>query len=120
NDGNLSTAWINYTLDRSAPISEVTLKMNNFRTRSYPLRITVDGKEVYRDSTDRSLGYFTAKFKPTLGKSLKIELLDSKAEARDFFGMVEVTGKKLDDGVVRDDKNARGRISIVEVEIYER
>lgn len=120
NDGNLSTAWINYTLDRLAPISEVTLKMNNFRTRSYPLRITIDGEEVYRDSTDRSLGYFTARFKPTLGKNLKIELLDSKAEARDFFGMVEVTGKKLDDGVVRDDKNARGRISIVEVEIYER
>lgn len=120
NDGNLSTAWINYTLDRSAPISEVTVKMNNFRTRSYPLRITVDGKEVYRDSTQRSLGYFTARFKPTSGKSLKIELLDSKAEARDFFGMVEVTGKKLDDGVVRDDKNARGRISIVEIEIYER
>ncbi|PRY55345.1 beta-galactosidase/beta-glucuronidase [Arcticibacter pallidicorallinus] len=120
NDGNLSTAWINYELDRPAPISEVTLKMNNFRTRSYPLRITIDGKEVYRDSTQRSLGYFTAKFKPTSGKSLRIELLDSKAEARDFFGMVEVTGKKLDDGVVRDDKNARGRISIVEIEIYER
>lgn len=120
NDGNLSTAWINYSLDRTAPISEVTLKMNNFRTRSYPLRITIDGKEVFRDSTQRSLGYFTAKFKPTSGKSLKIELLDSNAEARDFFGMVEVTGKKLDDGVSRDDKNARGRISIVEVEIYER
>jgi len=120
NDGNLSTAWINYKLDRVAPISEVTLKMNNFRTRSYPIRITIDDKEVYKDSTQRSLGYFTAKFKPTSGKSLKIELLDSKAEARDYFGMVEVTGKKLDDGVVRDDKNARGRISIVEIEIYER
>src|SRR5690606_11117433 len=102
NDGNLSTAWINYTLDRSAPISEVTLKMNNFRTRSYPIRITIDGEEVYRDSTQRSLGYFTARFKPTSGKTIKLELLDSKAEARDFFGMVEVTGKKLDDGVVRD------------------
>jgi len=120
NDGNLATAWINYTLDRSAPISEVTLKMNNFRTRSYPLRITVDGKEVYRDSTQRSLGYCTVRFQPTVGKSLKIELLDSKAEASDLFGIVEVTGKKLDDGVARDDKNSRGRISILEVEIYER
>ena len=28
-------------------------------------------------------------------------------------------GKKLDDGVARDDANAKGTLSIIEVEIYE-
>jgi beta-galactosidase len=33
--------------------------------------------------------------------------------------MVEVSGKKLDDGVSRDDSNAKGTLSIIEAEIYE-
>jgi len=33
--------------------------------------------------------------------------------------MVEVSGKKLDDGVARNDIKAKGTLSIIEVEIYE-
>ena len=32
---------------------------------------------------------------------------------------VEVNGKKLDDGVARDDANAKGTLSIIEAEMYE-
>ncbi|MBG6234097.1 hypothetical protein IWX76_000652 [Pedobacter sp. CAN_A7] len=47
-------------------------------------------------------------------------MLDATAlEAKDAFGMVEITGKKLDDGVTRNDAHTKGRLSIVEVEIYE-
>jgi hypothetical protein len=31
----------------------------------------------------------------------------------------EVSGKKLDDGVARNDADAKGTLSIIEVEIYE-
>ena len=31
----------------------------------------------------------------------------------------EVSGKKLDDGVTRDDSKAKGTLSIVEIEFYE-
>jgi len=120
NDGQLSTAWINYTLERSAPISEVTMKVNNFRSRSYHIRISIDGKEVFRDSTQKSLGYFTAKFKPQTGKSLKIEMFKAKSTAVGANGEVEITGKQLDDGVIRDDRKSKDAFSIVELEIYER
>ena len=33
--------------------------------------------------------------------------------------MVEVSGKKLDDGVARDDSKAKGTLSIIEAEVYE-
>jgi beta-galactosidase len=117
NDGELSTAWIEYELGKAAPISQVALKLNNFRTRSYPLRISVDGKEVFRDSTTRNLGYFTAIFKPTTGKKIKIELYKAGNKKEDTS--TEVNGKKLDDGVARDDTNAKGRFSIIEAEVYE-
>ena len=117
NDGQLSTAWIEYELEHEAMISEVSLKLNNFRSRTYPLSITVDDREVFADSTYRSLGYVTLTFKPQKGKRVKIKLMNAAATTGQQ--MVEITGKKLDDGVARDDSKAKGTLSIIEAEIYE-
>jgi hypothetical protein len=104
-------------LERIATVSEITLKLNNFRTRTYPLIITVDGKEVFNGSTQTTLGYYTIKCKPQTGKKVRIQL--SGASRNKTNAEVEVSGKKLDDGVARDDMNAKGRLSIIEAEIYE-
>ncbi len=116
NDGKLSTAWIEYELERTTTISEVNLKLNNFRSKSYPLRILVDGQEVFRGNSEKSLGYFLAVCKPVSGKKVRIELMNA-AEVQLNTG-TELSGKKLDDGVSRDDANNKGRLSIIEVEIY--
>lgn len=118
NDGNLSTAWVEYELEREATISEVSLKLNNFRSRSYPLRITVDGQDVFAGNTPLSLGYITLACKPTKGKRVRIQLASVASETAGNQ-MVEVSGKKLDDGVARDDSKAKGTLSIIEAEIYE-
>ena len=76
------------------------------------------GKEVYKDSTPKSLGYCTLICKPTKGKKVRIELVKETINAATTTG-VEVNGKKLDDGVVRDDSKAKGTLSIIEVEVYE-
>lgn len=118
NDGQVNTAWIEYELKDRAPVSGLALKLNNFRTRSYPIRISVDGKEVFKGSTSRNLGYFDVSFAPQTGSKVKIELLGSSTVSDD--NSTEVNGKKLDDGVARDDANAKGRLSIIEAEIFER
>ncbi|HEY4334463.1 MAG TPA: DUF4982 domain-containing protein, partial [Puia sp.] len=97
NDGHLNTAWIQYELERPAAVSEIELKLNNFRTRIYPLRITIDGKEVFKGTTTRNLGYSTISFPPQTGKMVRIELTEGvgqKAVAGE-----EMNGKKLDDGI---------------------
>ncbi|SHL13504.1 Glycosyl hydrolases family 2, TIM barrel domain [Chitinophaga jiangningensis] len=118
NDGKLETAWVEYELERKGTIHEITLKLNNFKSRSYPLRITVDGTEVYNGKTPLTLGYCTLSCKPTKGSRVRIQLA---AISKDQGGsqLVEVTGKKLDDGVARDDSKAKGTLSIIEAEIYE-
>jgi len=118
NDGKLSTAWIEYELERPATVSEVTLKLNNFRSRAYPLIITVDGKEAFSGSTRPSLGYYTIVCKPQKGKKVRIQLATLSKEEGGNVG-VEVSGKKLDDGVARDDSKAKGTLSIIEAEVYE-
>ena len=116
NDGQLSTAWIEYELNKPSVISEVTLKLNNFRSRSYPIRILVDGREVFAGNTTTSLGYCNIKCKPSTGSKVRIELVNASKSAGETT--TEVSGKKLDDGVSRNDANAKGRLSIIEVEIY--
>jgi hypothetical protein len=118
NDGKLNTAWIEYELERPATVSEITLKLNNFRSRAYPLIITVDGKEVFSGSTKPTLGYYTIECKPQKGKKVRIQLATLSKEEGGNVG-VEVSGKKLDDGVARDDSKAKGTLSIIEAEIYE-
>lgn len=118
NDGNLSTAWIEYELEREATVNEVTLKLNNFRSRVYPLIITVDGKEAFKGTTGTTLGYYTITCKPQKGKKVRIQLANMTTD-QEGNKMIEVTGKKLDDGVARDDAKAKGRLSIIEAEIYE-
>jgi beta-galactosidase len=118
NDGELSTAWIEYELEREATVNEVTLKLNNFRSRVYPLLITVDGNEAFNGSTATTLGYYTVVCKPQRGKKVRIQLA-TLTKDQEGNKMVEVTGKKLDDGVARDDAKAKGTLSIIEAEIYE-
>jgi beta-galactosidase len=117
NDGKLATAWIEYTLEREATVGEVTLKLNNFRSRVYPLVITVDGKEVFNGSTQTTLGYYTIQCTPQKGKTVRIQLAGQSA-TKDNNAGVEVNGKKLDDGVARNDVNAKGTLSIIEAEVY--
>jgi hypothetical protein len=119
NDGKLSTAWIEYELEREATVSEITLKLNNFRTRVYPLLVTVDGKETFNGSTQTTLGYYTIQCKPQKGKKVRIQLAGASADKGGGNVGVEVSGKKLDDGVLRDDSNAKGTLSIIEIEFYE-
>lgn len=119
NDGKLSTAWIEYTLAKESTVDEVTIKLNNFRSRAYPLLITVDGKEAFNGSTQPTLGYYTIQLKPQSGKKVRIQL-NGAAATNGGNNEVEVGGKKLDDGVARDDSKAKGTLSIIEAELYQK
>jgi len=118
NDGQLGTAWITYTLEEKSAIDEVDLKLNNFRSRSYPLQIFVDEKLVFDGNTDVTLGYCTLSFPRTWGEKLTIKLKNAPFTAREN-NQVEMGGKKLDDGVARNDANAKGTLSIIEADIHQ-
>lgn len=89
-DGKLADAWIKYEFARPERISEVTMKLANWRTRSYPLRITVDDKTVFTGKTPLSLGYVTLSFPPLTGNNLKIELTADDADQKGTIGIFEI------------------------------
>jgi hypothetical protein len=116
NDGKRTTAWIQFNLERPAVLSEVALKLGGWRRKSYPLRISVDGREAWAGVTPKSLGYVTLPLKPASGQTVRLELVGA-IDDQDAFGMVEVAGKKRPDTA---DFGTPGVLEIMEAEIYER
>jgi beta-galactosidase/beta-glucuronidase len=118
NDDNRANGWVQYDLAQPGTVSELTLKMGRWRDRSYPIRITVDGKEVFRGNTPQSLGYVSIPVKPTWGKSVGIELIGSTV-SRDSFGSIVELENQANAATTGGQSTARGNLNIVEVEIYE-
>ena len=109
-------AAISYQLARSATLSEVVIKLAGWRERSYPLVVTVDGKEVYRGTTPKSLGYVTLPLTAATGSAVRIAL-DGAADEANAIQLTEVANQANNDtGANRTPKNV---LSIVEAEFYE-
>ena len=115
-DGQLANGWIEYEFARTARVSEVTLKLANWRTRSYPIRISVDDTTVYAGDTPRSLGYVTLQFPATTGRSVKIELTGAPKDL-DAFGQITEVRQKETAG--NGGKTEPAALRIIEIEIYE-
>lgn len=112
-DGDPHDAWITYRFERPQLINQVCLKLKGWRTTSYPLRLVVDGKQVWSGETPRSLGYVTLSFEPVHGDSLTVALAGVTSIKDEFGQIVEVTG------AVDQSSARRGRrLSIVEAEVY--
>jgi beta-galactosidase len=112
---NLGTAWIEYELSRPANLNQVVMKLRSWRQRSYPVRISVDGQEVYRGLTPRSLGYVTLPFMSVNGQRVKIEL-QSAAAANDAFNIRELDQRNNE---AEADARENSQLAIVEIECYE-
>jgi len=119
NDGQLSTGWITYKLSKPAVIDECIIKLTGWRMRQYPIRILVDGHEVFCDTTQRSLGYVTLPLKKMKGSEVTIQLIGTSKEEDAFGQIIEITGKKELD--LYKDPNAnksQGQLRIVEVGFF--
>ncbi len=114
NDGILANGWIRFELAHDALISEVELKMDGWRNRSYPISILIDDKEVFRGNTPQTLGYFSIPITPVKGRFVTIQLTGAASQQDAFGGIVEVAGHL--EGVTKETANSR--LGIVEIEIY--
>ncbi|HPR31133.1 MAG TPA: DUF4982 domain-containing protein [Prolixibacteraceae bacterium] len=120
NNGNdLQNGWISYQLERTATLSEVTLKLGGWRSRSYPITILVNDSIAYSGETPRSLGYISCPLTPIEGNRITIQLTGANRFS-DAFNLVEVTGEKDVETVNDQMKTQSGNLSIIEAEFYEK
>jgi beta-galactosidase len=134
NGEGVSSAWIRYELERLACVDEVTMKLANWRNRSYPLRILIDNQEVFRGNSERTFGYVSFKFRPTAGRSIRVELIGAAAEDDALSDNVEVADVRTYEPKIpeqngsetREERRRQARrdqgnntLRILEVEVYE-
>ncbi len=116
-DGQQDTAWIQYDFAQPEKVSLLSLKMTGWRLRAYPIVVTLDGAEIYRGTTAKSLGYVNLPVTPTTGSHLRIAL-SGPTEDRDVFGkIVELKDNKEAQSVGADKVPTGWRLSIVESDI---
>jgi beta-galactosidase len=124
NDGLISNAWIEYVFARPSAPGEMDIKLNAFRTRRYPLRVTLDGALLYEGTTPTSLGYVTIPFQqhaghPVMGTHLRITLTGPPIDAAPAEGTAEITGKYDGAGVVPVTHDNRAILNVIEADVYE-
>jgi hypothetical protein len=114
-DGNPGGAWIEYALAKPAEVGEIDLKLNGFRTKRYPLLVTVDGHEVYRGLTPTSLGYTTLRLKPLTGTKVRITMTGAAENAGKTEA--EVNGK-VDEAGIGPTRQGKVVFALIEAEVY--
>jgi beta-galactosidase len=107
---------ISYRLAHAATLTEVVLKLSGWRERSYPVRILVDGEEVFNGMTPKSLGYVTLPLKARKGSTVRIELVGA-ADERNAIKLTEVANQAIAD--TGANQTPKGVLSIVEAEFYQ-
>ena len=116
NDGNLGTAWIEYEFAAPAKPAEVVMKLIGWRSRTYPLRISVDGQEVFAGSTPVSYGYVHLPLQPATGSRLRVELT-APPRGRGGINIQELTNVR-DPAASGMGSPGVAPLSIAEIEIY--
>ena len=120
NDGQLGTAWITYTLDREAEIDDVCIKLQGWRSKSYPLEVLAGNTPVWSGETDKSLGYVHLNIdKPVRSNQITIRLKGSTSEKDAFGGIVEVAGNAANEMETKASKG-KHNLRIIEVEFHEK
>lgn len=121
NDGQSATAWITYTLAREAEIDDICLKLNGWRSRSYPLEVYAGNQLVWSGNTDKSLGYVHLHVdKPVRSDEITIRMKGGTTDKDAFGQIIEVAGGAANDMEKRA-KVDKGNynLCIIEIEFLE-
>ncbi len=117
-DGAPGTTWIEYRFAGPVTLNEIDLKLVGWRSRAYPLAITLDGREVWRGETERQLGYANIAFPATTGQVLRIRQVGPTGD-RDAFGkIVELATARQAGDTGADAVPAGWRLAIVEADFH--
>jgi hypothetical protein len=119
-DGQIANAWIEYEFTQPSAPTQMDIKLTAFRTRRYPLRVTLDGITLYEGTTPNSLGYVTIPLQPgaahpVAGSRLRVVMTGPAIDATPSSATAEITGA-IDPAAVT--RNNSAVLSIVEADVY--
>lgn len=119
NDGKLSTAWITYTLERDAEIDDICIKLQGWRSRSYPLEVYAGNTLIWSGNTDKSLRYIHLNVeKPVRANTITIRLKGNTSD-KDAFGQIIEVEAIAANTMELEKSSSKHQLRIIEVEFLE-
>ena len=119
NDSKLSTAWITYTLERDAEIDDICIKLQGWRSRSYPLEVYAGNTLIWSGNTDKSLGYIHLNVeKPVRANTITIRLKGNTSD-KDAFGQIIEVEAIAANTMELEKSSSKHQLRIIEVEFLE-
>lgn len=117
-DGHPETAWIEYRFAAPVKLSQIDIKLVGWRSRAYPLRITLDGRTIWSGETERSLGYAHLSFAPVTGRALRITQTGPVVDRDAFGNIVELKTARAAGDTGADAVPPGWRLAIVEADFH--
>ena len=116
-DGHLENAWATFHLERAAAIKQLSVRLQNFRSNSYPLEVTTaDGTVVWTGYTPKGLGNVCLNIeKPVKSDTYTVKMLGPATVKEAFGDMTELAAKKN----VSTKASKSNKLSIIEIEFNE-
>ena len=115
-DGMLENAWLVVTLWRPAAIKQIALRMNDFRSSSYPLQVYANGTLIWQGYTNKALGCSYLNIdNPVVSDKYEIRMIGPMERKEAFANMTELAAKKN----VSTKASTSNRLSIIEMQFME-
>ena len=116
-DGHLENAWATFHLERAAAVRQLSIRLQNFRSNSYPLEVTAaDGTVVWTGYTPKGLGNVCLNIdKPVKSDTYTVKMLGPATVKEAFGDMTELAAKKN----VNTKASKSNKLSIIEIEFNE-
>ncbi len=115
-DGLLENAWLKVKLERPASIRQISLRLDGFRSTSYPLQVYAAGKLVWEGYTPKTLGdCYLDISEPVLSDTYEIRMIGPATVKEAFASMTELAAKKK----VSVEASKSNVLSIFELELKE-
>ena len=115
-DGVLDNAWLSVKLWRPAAIKQIALRMNDFRSSSYPLQVYANGALIWQGYTNKALGCSYLNIdNPVVSDKYEIRMIGPMERKEAFANMTELAAKKN----VSTKASTSNRLSIIEMQFME-
>ncbi|MBP8606494.1 MAG: discoidin domain-containing protein, partial [Phycisphaerae bacterium] len=89
NDSTVANAWITFDLGAAQTVEKVRLRLYNGASRTYPLKIDIDGQEVFRGNTTMTSGYWETVFSPVSGRYVTVAMTANNSAGTGWFSIWE-------------------------------
>lgn len=81
-------------MERDAEIDDICIKLQGWRSRSYPLEVYAGNTLIWSGNTDKSLGYIHLNIeKPVRANTITIRLKGNTSDKDAFGQIIEVEAK---------------------------